>query len=232
MNLVIIRALSLLLLIGLSHARERTYRMVYPERPQSAPKMAFVYDGKKSTQIHLPSMNLSEVMTLPKGDVTLFVTDEEIKDPEKIPANVPRVFIPETVIDCYLILIPDTKNSEFPVKINLVDSGDQKLKAGETLWFNSTNHRILAKLGTQEFRIEPTKRAISKPPIPESGYYVARFAFQANATGPAAPITEQSWWHDAKSRHLGFIYDNGEKLPKIYYFRDFRIEGEDQNRKS
>ena len=224
MNIAIIPLISVFFLIGFAQAKERTCRLVYPERPQDAPKMAFIFDGKRTTQMHLPSQNLSQILTLPKGNTILYITPEEIKDPENIPAGTPKVLIPETVTDCYLILMPDNRNKQFPVKINLIDSGDQKLKPGETLWFNFTNHRILAKLGAQDFKIEPATRAISKSPMTSSGYYVARFAFQANAQGPYAPITEQSWWYDANHKHIGFMYNTGGKLPKIYYFRDFRTK--------
>jgi hypothetical protein len=106
--------------------------------------------------------------------------------------------------------------------MNLVDTGGGKLKAGETLWYNFTGHRIAAKLGSAQMTVDPQGRTISKDPMPASGYYVAQFAFQANGKGAYAPITEQSWWHDANSKHLGFMYNTGGKLPKIYFFRDFR----------
>jgi hypothetical protein len=106
--------------------------------------------------------------------------------------------------------------------MNLVDTGTGKLKPGETLWYNLTGHRIVAKLGTAEMAVDPMGRTISKDPAPTSGYYTAKFAYQAEGKGAFAPITEQSWWHDAQSRHLGFMVNTGGKLPKIYFYRDFR----------
>ena len=170
----------------------------------------------------MPSMNLSEVVTLPHGELTIAMTRDEINDPKKLPPNAPILIIPEKTTEFYIIITPDPKNQELPVKMNLVETGEGKLKAGETLWFNSTGHRIRAMLGSHEMTIDPKGRTISKDPIPTSDYYIAKFAFQAEGKGPYAPITEQSWWHDAKSRHLGFIVNSGGKLPKIYFFRDFR----------
>lgn len=106
--------------------------------------------------------------------------------------------------------------------MNLVETENGKLKPGETLWFNSTEHRIAAKLGSHEMTVEPKGRTVSKDPVPTSSYYTSEITFQANGIGAFAPITEQNWWHDAKSRHLGFIVNSGGKLPKIYFFRDFR----------
>lgn len=220
--------MAALFFMGISHADVRTCRVVYPERPNDAPKMAYLFDGKESKAITLPSMNLSEVIKLPKGDISIAMTQQKIIDPEQIPAGVPKVNIPENVSHCYIIIMPDLKNPHFPVKLNLVDAGDAKFKVGETLWYNFTEHRILAKLGKVDFDITPKGRAISKAPQEKSGYYVARFAYMPQGTQAAAPITEQSWWHDADHKHVGFMVNTGGKLPKIYYFRDFRMKEEEE----
>lgn len=217
-----ILAVGFPLFAGTLGARQRTCRVVYPERPQDAPKNAFLFDGSKSQSVTLPSMNLSEVIEFPDGELTIAMTRDEISDPEALPAGAPILRIHELVTDFYIIITPDPENKAFPVKMNLVDTGGGKLKPGETLWYNFTEHRIAAKLGAAEMLVDPQGRTISKDPIPASGYYVARFAYQADGKGAYAPITEQSWWYDSKSKHLGFMYNSGGKLPKIYFYRDFR----------
>lgn len=220
-----IALLSAVFLISASalHAKSRTCRLVFPERPQGAPKIAYLFDGSKSQGVSLPSMNLSEVIELPSGDLAIAMTTSAISDPELLPPQAPVLKIPEGVMDFYIIITPDPENKTLPIKMNLVDTGGGKLKAGETLWYNFTEHRIAAKLGGAQMTVDPQGRTISKDPISASGYYVARFAFQEDGKGEFAPITEQSWWHDSNSKHLGFMYNSGGKLPKIYYFRDFRL---------
>lgn len=219
-NIFILTA-GLLLLASKAEAK-RTCRIVYPERPQGAPKTAFLFDGTKSQDVTLPSMNLSEVIEVPSGELTLAMTAEKISDPKKLAPDTPFLVIPELVRDFYIIITLDSKNQIFPVKMNLVETGGDKLKPGETLWSNLTEHRIVAKLGDAAMTLEPRGKTISKDPAPSSGYYVAKFSYQAAGKGPLAPITEQSWWHDAGSRHLGFVVNTGGRLPKIYFFRDFR----------
>jgi len=204
------------------HAKSRSCRLVFPERPQGAPKVAYLFDGSKSQSVTLPSMNLSEVIELPSGNLTIAMLASAISDPEMLPPQAPLLKIPETVTEFYIIITPDPENKALPIKMNLVDTGTGKLKPGETLWYNFTEHRIAAKLGSAQMTVNPQSRTISKDPILTSGYYVAQFAYQAEGKGDFAPITEQSWWHDHKSRHIGFIYNSGGKLPKIYFFRDFR----------
>lgn len=204
------------------HAQPRTCRLVFPERPQASPKTAYLFDGSKSQAVTLPSMNLSEVIELPSGDLTVAMVTSAISDPELLPPLAPVLKIPEVVKDFYIIITHDPENKTLPIKMNLVDTGGGKLKAGETLWYNFTGHRIAAKLGGTQMTVDPQGRTISKDPVAASGYYVAQFAYQANGSEAYAPITEQSWWHDANSKHLGFMYSSGGKLPKIYFFRDYR----------
>lgn len=199
----------------------RTCRIVYPERPDGAPTVAHLFDGKASLPVTLPSMNFSEVIALPPGEVTLLMTAEAVNDPENPPLNAPKLRIPESVRDFYILVTPDPDNAILPVEMRLVDAG-AKLRPGETLWFNLTGHRIAAKLGEGRMTVDPKSLTVSKDPLPASGYYRAEFVYQAEGKGEYRRITEQSWWHDAASRHVGFIVNTGGMLPKIYFFRDFR----------
>ncbi len=217
-----ILAAGICILANPLQAKPRSCRIVFPERPQSAQKTAFVFDGSKSQSVTLPSMNLSEVIKLPHGELTIAMVPNEINDPKDLSPNAPILRIPEKVNEFYIILTSDPKNQDLPLKMNLVETEEGKLKPGETLWFNTTEHRILAKLGDNEMSVDPKGRTVSKDPVPATGYYIAKFAYQAEGKGPYAPITEQSWWHDTASRHLGFIVNSGGKLPKIYFYRDYR----------
>ncbi len=216
------------LILSTTLQAKRTCRVVFPERPQSAPKSAYIFDGKQSQSVTLPSMNLSEVIELPSGELTIAMTSNNITDPKALSPTAPFLRIPEKLMEFYIIITSDPNNKDLPIKMNLVDAGAGKLNAGETLWYNFTEHRIAAKLGSAELTVDPGGRAISKDPSPASGYYTARFIYQAQGKGEYAPITEQSWWHDSMSRHLGFMYNSGGKLPKIYYFRDFRVPEEEK----
>ncbi len=209
-------------------AKSRSCRVVFPERPQDAPKNAYIFDGKESQSVTLPSMNLSEVIELPSGELTIAMISNKITDPKALPPNAPFLRIPEKLMEFYIIITSDPNNKDLPIKMNLVDTGEGKLNPGEILWYNFTKHRIAAKLGSADLIVDPGGRAISKDPTPTSGYYVAKFAYQENGKGAFAPITEQSWWHDSNSRHLGFMYNSGGKLPKIYFFRDFRDPDEEK----
>ncbi|MCH7225974.1 hypothetical protein [Haloferula sp. A504] len=211
-----------LLLSGLLEAKPRTCRIVYPERPRGAPKVAWLFDGEHSRSISLPDKTLSPVMPLPEGELVLVMTPEEVGAPEALPPQAPRLRIPGEVADFYILITPDPGNPVLPVRMDLVDSQEGGLKPGQTLWFNRTQHQIVAKLGDTALVVKSQARAISTKPAAESGYYTAEFQYRVNGEGPLVRITEQSWWHDAGSRHLGFIVSAGGRLPKIFFYRDFR----------
>lgn len=200
----------------------RTCRIVFPERPKDAPTAAHLFDGMGSRQATLPSMNFSEVIALPLGEITLLMTAEEIKDPANVPQGAPKMRIPEAVKHFYLLVSSDPANPTLPLKLKMVSAGDGELKPGETLWCNLTDHRIQAKLGDISLLVEPGGQAVSKDPLPKSGYYKAEFTCQPNGVGDFQRITEQQWWHDAGSRHVGFMVNTGGRLPKIFFYRDFR----------
>ena len=204
------------------HANNRTCRIVYPERPRDAPKMAYLFDGSESQRVMLPSRTLSPVMKLPGGEITLSMSPDSISSPDAVPKGAPSLKIPENVTDFYILITHDPGHKELPIKMELIDLGGGKLKFGETLWYNFTEHRISAKLGDVDVLVDPNKKAVSKAPLAKSGHYKAEITYQVKGEGEFARVTEQRWWHDARSRHLGFIIQSGQRLPKLYLFRDFR----------
>ena len=201
---------------------KRTCRIVFPERPNDAPKVAYLFDGKESHSVQLPSMNFSPVIELPAGELTMLMTPDEITDLENLPPSAPSLKVAEGVKHFYILVTSDPSNSTLPLKMKIVNVSDGKLKLGETLWFNLTEHRIVANLGNVKMSVNPKSVAVSKDPVSKSGYYRAEIGYQVDAKGGFKKITEQHWWHDVKSRHVGFIVDSGGRLPKIYYYRDFR----------
>ena len=201
---------------------KRTCRIVFPEQPNKAPKAAYLFDSQSSRRVYLPSMNFSKVLTLPSGELTLYLTSSKIANSEDLPAAAPQLKVPEQVSDFYILLSPDLSNLELPLQMRLIATSQDDLKPGRTLWLNRTDHKIRAKLGQTEVIIGSKEEIVSKAPSPGSGYYHAELSFQPEAKGGFRKITEQQWWHDADSRHLGIIANTGGRLPEVYFYRDFR----------
>jgi hypothetical protein len=102
----------------------------------------------------------------------------------------------------------------------LVDASDGSLRTGQTQWINFTKYRIKAQLGKEPLMVPARAKVISDAPLRDSGYYKAAFLYQPNSKSEFLPVMKKSWWFDATSKNLGFIINTGNKLPKIFMFRD------------
>lgn len=202
--------------------KTRTCRVIFPERPDDAPTEAYIFDGKTSQKVLMSNLNFSEVIELPLGEITIYMTPNAIDDPKVFPEGAPSVSIPADQTDLYFLIFSDPKNKILPIRIQSVHIDKNEFKVGETMWFNFTNQKIAAKLGDTEFFIDPKKRGISKTPMAQSGYYLAQFAYKEVTDAEYSPIMKKSWWHDEFSKNLGFVINVGDRLPKIYTFRDRR----------
>lgn len=205
----------------------RSCRIVFLDRPENAPKSLHLFDGVTSQEVELPSMNLSPSYKLAPDVTQLKLLIAKVGDPKKVPVDAPSVDIPADYTDFLLLVMSDPDHQITPVKLEAVNLESENFKPGQTLWSNRTDKTIQGKLGEQILSLEPESSKILDAPVsekgvPTSGYYTASFTYQAQDQGAFEPITEQQWWHDAKSRHLGFIVNSGGKLPKIYFYRDFR----------
>ena len=176
--ILIVAASSLTHSANAEPEHKRTCRIIFPERPNDAPKVAYLFDGKKSQQVSLPSMNFSPVIGLPPGEFTILMTPNAITDPENLPPNAPRLKVAEGVQGFYILVTPDPTNEMLPLQLNMVRTSNGKFKPGDTLWFNLTEHRIVAKLGEAKMSVAPKGQTVSKDPISSSGYYKAEFAYQ------------------------------------------------------
>lgn len=202
--------------------KERTCRVVFLQRPNGAPETAHIFDGATSHEVRLSTRNLSRVIKLPGGEggLLLGMTPDAVLDPENFPKDAPTVKIPARITDFYLVVISDLKNKILPVKMLLVDASDGSLRTGQTQWINFTTYRIKAKLGKEPLMVPAKSKVVSGAPLRNSGYYKASFLYQPNSKSKFLPVMNKSWWFDATSKNLGFIINTGNKLPKIFMFRD------------
>lgn len=210
--------------IGKEEEPKRTCRLIWTNKPVDAPQEAYIFDGKKSHKTLLPSLNLSEVIELPIGEINLGLIEQGIDDPELFPVGAPSLKIPANYRDIYLFLTSDPSNEIFPAKIEAINIEKDKLKVGHTLWVNMSDDNIGTKLGNVRVIIPAKKMAITTPPLDKSGYYLAEFAYQRDAKGDYQPIMKKSWWFDETSRNIGFILNKGAKMPEIFMIRDRRAK--------
>ena len=218
---------ALLTLFTQSYAEKvtkRDCRILFLERPATAPKSLHLFDGSTSQQVDLPSMNLSAVYKISSNTTRLLLLPSQVDNPKDISPEAPTVEIPTEFTNILLLISSNPENKIAPVKLTVINLN---FKISQTLWINRSDKTIEAKLGEQVLSIEPDSSKIIDAPLgnqstPASGYFEASFTYKVQGSDVTSLISEQQWWYDANSRHLGVIANSGGKLPKINLFRDFR----------
>jgi hypothetical protein len=200
----------------------KTCRIVFPQRPHGAPKEVHLFDGTASHRIPLPGMNFSEAIALPGGDLVIRMTLDAVSDSTAIPDEAPQTKIPADMTDFYLVVLSEPENAGLPLRMLPLDAGDGHLKPGQTFWVNLTAHRIKGDFGEASLDIPAEGQAVGEAPLKANGYFKAKFRYQPGGSGDFLPVMEKSWWFDARSKNLGFVFESDIGFPRIFTFRDQR----------
>jgi hypothetical protein len=201
---------------------EKSFRVVFPQQPKDTPEEVYLFDGTASKKIPLPGMNFSDVMRLPEGNLVLSMTAEAVTDAAAVSKDAPQANIPEAMINFYLVVLSEPGNTAMPMRMLPINAGDEHLKAGQTHWVNLTAHRIEADFGETSLTILPNENVVGAAPLQSNGYFKAKFRYQPKGSGDFLPVMEKSWWFDAQSKNLGFVFESDIGFPQIFTFRDQR----------
>lgn len=225
--LTILILLSLCLNSFAQEAKKKTCRILFLERPSSAPAKLHLFDGATSREVELPGLNFSPVHELPAGTLMLTLLPSPPADPEKLPSGAPATRVPENVIDFYLIVTSDPENKVAPVRMKVIDAGQAEFRRGQILWFNLTDLTVRGSLGTEKLMIKPQSKFLMNAPAKGSEDYPVNLGYRGIDNGLWYPICETRWSHDPRSRSLGFLFMQGtSRTPRVQVFPDFRNEPE------
>lgn len=232
------KTLSLTLFVGFllcsfasaQSEKNKTCRILFLERPANAPQTLHLYDGVKSQEVELPKMNLSQVYEIAPESVAIALLNNPVEKAEDIPVGTPKISLLPGVVDFYLLIAADPSNHHAPLRMRVVDVGNEKLRDGQTLWFNLTDHTIGGKLGTERILIKPRSQAIMNQPTSANEDYNVKIAYTVEGKNEVYPICETQWTHNPSIRNLAFIFANADKrTPRVWVFPDIRIEKNQKN---
>jgi hypothetical protein len=205
-------------------AKDRTCRILFLEGPDSAPDSLHMFDGVRSQEVQLPRLNLSPVYEIPAKSPAITLLPAPMDDPAKLPPGAPTTKIPETVTDFYLLLTYDPSNQVAPVKMQIINAGADRLRAGQMLWFNLTDYPVGGRVGSEKLAIRPRSSVTLDPPATGTNDYPVDLAYQLPNKNDIYPICETKWLHDPRSRSLAFIFAKpGVRTPRVLVFPDFRL---------
>lgn len=225
MRLVFLFSLLIASILTGAEGGKHTFRVLFLDAPNDAPKKLHLFDGEKSQEIELPRMNLSPVYELPAGDLTIVLSSNPYSLPEEVQPNAPKQKVPVGVSDFYLLIASDKSNSVAPVVMQLVPVDESKFKKGEMMWFNLTKNVVGGKVGTQKLVMKPQSQKILLAPASKNEDFVVDLAFQMPGDKELYPLCETKWIHDPRARKVVFVTnEEGRRTPRVRGFSDFRSE--------
>jgi hypothetical protein len=221
----LLAALSCLLGIAFSQdsARPiRTCRVLFLSAPDKAPAKPYLFDGKSSSEITLPTKNFSEVYPLAAGNITLSLVPRPFAEKEVPPAGTPSVKIPENINDCYLLIAHDPESGN--LRIQMVNANAEMFKAGQMLWYNLTPHVVGGTLGERTINIKPQSRQIVDAPAKGFESYKVKLGYMPAGTKRAEPLSSTLWRHNPEARSVVLVFMRPDTtVPRIASFYDERI---------
>lgn len=175
----------------------------------------------------MPRLNMSPVYKLPEGPLVLRLLERVPENLEAIPAGAPQAKVGETIGDIYLVVTNDPKNKVIPVSMQVINANQGAFSKGQMLWFNLTTNRVGGQLGTEKLALEPNSRKISRAPADGEVNYPVELFYQMPGDDKVRPLVRANWQHYPTDRIVMFVVkEDGNRMPRIMGFSDFRIEEE------
>jgi len=109
------------------------------------------------------------------------------------------------------------------MRMQVINAGADKLKSGQTLWFNLNKNPVGGTVGTETLKIQPGSRDVLNAPATGNHDYPVKLYFRMPGNEHLYPLCETKWRHDPRSRSVAFIIaENGVRAPRVMVFPDFR----------
>jgi len=191
--------------------------------PNDAPQTLFLFDGTTAQEVELPSMNFSPVYQLGPGAITLKMLTQPPVKPAEIDPAAPSATLAAEVRDCYLLIASDPTNAVAPVKLSVINAGQEVFKNGQMLWFNLSDKNVGGQLGEQKLVIAPNGRTVVDAPASKEERYTANLAYYTAGETQLHPLCDTKWRHDPTARSVFFIINQpGSRTPRAMGFPDRR----------
>ena len=221
------KTLLLLLVPAVAFAQQKgpkhTCRILFFDGPVSAPEKLQLFDGTGCREVDLPRMNFSKVYDLPQGALQLSLLPAPPADPTQLPPGAPSVVVAEDVTDFYLLVTSDPANTVAPVRMQIINVGGDRLRAGQMLWFNLTKNTVGGTVGSEKLVIQPNSRVILNSPATANKDFPVNLSFRMPGDEKLYPLCETKWRHDPRSRSVIFINaDPAARSPRVMAFPDYR----------
>lgn len=218
--------LAMLILTSAAEASKKVRAVFIQPANLDYPK-ALLVAGDKAVEIELPQRNFSPEVELPDGELQVTILKGAPAAGVPIPADAPKITIPESWSRCLLLFFPDPSNKVFPAKVIPVNASTTDFPKGHTLIYNVTAATIVARFGSETVKAAPGKSTSIKPPISGFGDYPVAIDCAFPGDKEPTAICRSTWQHDPEARQILFVTPSpGYKVPRIWGILDREKEKE------
>lgn len=201
----------------------RSCRIIFLKAPDDAPRTLQLFDGTTSQEVELPQMNFSRVYQIAPGAINIRLLPEAPVKPEEINPAAPGAKVAAEITDFYLLVAPDPANPVTPVRMSVINAGQEVFKNGQMLWFNLSDKTVGGQIGKQRLSIASNARSILDAPSEKADDYNVNLAFYIPGDEKLHPLCETKWHHDPASRTVLFLVNEpGSRTPRVLGFPDRR----------
>ena len=201
----------------------RSCRIIFLKAPDDAPETLQLFDGATSQEVELPQMNFSQVYQIAPGPLNLRLLPAAPVKPEEINPAAPGAKLAAEITDFYLLVASDPANPVAPVRMSVINAGQEVFKNGQMLWFNLSDKAVGGQVGRQRLTIAPNARSVLDAPAEKGENYNVNLAFYITGNEKLHPLCETKWHHDPTSRTVLFLINEpGSRTPRVMGFPDRR----------
>lgn len=208
---------------------ERTVRILFLNGPAEAPEKIHLHASTDpalagaAQEVELPRLNLSPPYVLPAGDITLSLAPQALPADQAAPATSPKIQVPATTNEFYLLLAHDPTNKDVPMRMQIIPANPDSFQKGQMLWYNLTSTRVGGQVGSKKLDMKPQSRAILDAPASGNEDYNVNLSYYIAGRQDLYPLCETKWTHDPRSRSIYFIINQpGSRAPRVMGFPDYR----------
>lgn len=196
---------ALFLLAACLPCTARSIRTIIVDPQVDSPEKVFLYDGKQYVEAPLAIKSLSQEITIPGGDLNLVVLPGMLKGDAKVPADAPKISIPEAWNRCILLFFPDPSNGLVKTRVIPLNANPADFPLGSTRIFNVSSAAIFAKFGKEAVKITPGQ--VTTVAAPRAGFGPYEIAVDCMIPGETKPraLCRSFWQHDPKARQIMFV---------------------------
>ena len=195
---------------------ERTYQIIFFQRPASVPEEVQVYvNGEAGERLEIPNNRFSENHTLEgDGEISLVFADKVYED-LKLIKPFPHAKIGSGWNKFLILAFHDPENSHLPIKFVTMNASTSEFGLGDFRFINFSDAGFAGALGSKELKIQPKHTVTFK----DFAKHNTEFRMKINSYRPdenkklkARPFANKLLRYNKNNRTLFFIYSpNGSK---------------------